>query len=303
MDKLANPTYKDLSIEEERKVARTFMGRMEWEMILIGLGQVTAWVLTWILVVGNSIPLWAGFFISTITTSFAYLPSHAGQHGHLSGKLKNLKWLNSVVGQLSLIPLAQSHHVLKATHLKHHAHTNDPEKDPDYMHTHVNHWWQAAFNVHLQTGIDGKLVKIVERFSKEDPLFKANMEKGGLFSLLFLFAQMIVVLFYPIETFLLWWIPRKLATSYLGIIFSMEPHNKLPKGRYKDTRFWSNGFPRFLNHSMQIHAMHHMYPKINHFDEPKAIEALKPFMIKRKIPNSNILPKKIRLNSLINLTN
>ncbi|SVC02266.1 uncharacterized protein METZ01_LOCUS255120, partial [marine metagenome] len=74
MDKLANPTYKDLSIEEERKVARTFMGRMEWEMILIGLGQVTAWVLTWILVVGNSIPLWAGFFISTITTSFAYLP-------------------------------------------------------------------------------------------------------------------------------------------------------------------------------------------------------------------------------------
>ena len=85
MDKLVNPTYEDLSIEEERKVARTFMGRVEWEMIAIGLGQFAVWVVTWMLVLGNIIPLWAGFLISTLTTAFSYLPSHAGQHGHLSG--------------------------------------------------------------------------------------------------------------------------------------------------------------------------------------------------------------------------
>ena len=79
----------------------------------------------------------------------------------------------------------------------------------------------------------------------------------------------------------------------------MEIRN--PKGRYKDTRFWSNGIPRFLNHSMQIHAMHHMYPNINHFDEPMAIEALKPFMLEREMPNTKNLPKKVRLNSLIKL--
>ena len=37
---------------------------------------------------------------------------------------------------------------------------------------------------------------------------------------------------------------------------------------------------------MQIHVMHHMYPNICHFDEPKAIEALKPFMIARGIPGA-----------------
>ena len=42
-------------------------------------------------------------------------------------KHKNLKWLNAFVGQISLIPLAQSHHILKATHMKHHAHPNNPE--------------------------------------------------------------------------------------------------------------------------------------------------------------------------------
>ena len=144
---------------------------------------------------------------------------------------------------------------------------------------------------------------MVEKFSQEDPSFKLAMERGGLFSLLFFFSQMVVAVFYPLETLFLWWLPRKLATSYLGIIFSMEPHNKLPKGRYLDTRFWSNGMPRFLNHSMQIHAMHHMYPSICHFDEPKAIEALMPFMIERGMPNSEKIPKKVTANSLTHLIN
>ena len=114
----------DLSVEAERKVARTFMGRIEWEMIVIGLGQFTLWIATWVLVIVGTIPLYAGFLIALFTACNAYLPSHAGQHGHLSGGKKNLQWLDYWVGQISVIPLAQSHEILKATHLKHHAHTN-----------------------------------------------------------------------------------------------------------------------------------------------------------------------------------
>ena len=259
MDQLAGDSQANLSIEEERKIARTFMGRIEWEMIVIGLGQVIVWVATWGLVVNNLIPLWGGFIITTVSTACAYLPSHAGQHGHLSGKHQNLDWLNTFISQISLIPLAQSHHILKATHMKHHAHTNDPRKDPDYRHS------------------------------------------GGLVGFLFFFAQMTVAVIYPLETLLLWWVPRKLAVSYLGIIFSYEPHKDLPIGRYKDTRFWTNGLPRFINHSMQIHVMHHMYPRICHFDEPKAIEALKPFMIARGIPGAEKIPEKLRFNPTISI--
>ena len=35
---------KDLSIDAERLVARTFIGRIEWEMIVIGLGQFVVWL-------------------------------------------------------------------------------------------------------------------------------------------------------------------------------------------------------------------------------------------------------------------
>ena len=297
MDKLINEETKEFSLEEERTVARSFMGRIEWEMILIGIGQCLVWFSLWFLVVQGTLALWLGCVLSILSTSWSYLPSHAGQHGHLSGGNKNLEWLNGFIGQISLIPLAQSHHILKALHLKHHAHTNDPDRDPDYKHGQASSALAAAVMVHGNTG--NEVLKTVERLSKDDPKFGEAISKGGPAGLLFFFAQMIVAVVYPLETLLLWWLPRKLIVSYLGIVFSYEPHRNLPVGRYKDTRFWTNGIPRFLNHSMQIHVMHHMYPRICHFDEPKAIEALRPFMIARGIPNAEKIPEKISFNPII----
>ena len=295
MDKLVEDSM-DLSIDSERKVARTFTGRIEWEMIAIGLGQFSAWIITWVLVVQGVIPLFVGFLIALFTACNAYLPSHAGQHSHLSGGRRNLLWLDSLVGQISVIPLAQSHAVFKATHMKHHAHTNDPENDPDYFHGNAKSWIEAAINVNIAYNADGPALKTIEKHSEEDPKFREAIESGALWGLLFFFAQIILAIIYPLETLLLWWIPKRVASSYLGIVFSYFPHSGLGKGRYTDTRFWTNKMPRFLNHSMQIHTMHHMYPRICHYDEAKAIEALKPFMIERGMPGAEYIPEKLRWN-------
>lgn len=295
MDQLNNSSI-DLSIEAERKLARTFMGRIEWEMILIGVLQFTTWIATWVLVIQGIIPLLVGFLIALFTACNAYLPSHAGQHGHLSGGRKNLEWLDYLVGQISVIPLAQSHEILKATHLKHHAHTNDPDMDPDFFHGNAKNWWEAAVNVNIAYNDEGPALRAIEKHQENDPKFKEALEKGGSWAFLFYFAQIILAVLYPIETLLLWWIPKRVATSYLGIVFSYFPHSGLEKGRYKDTRFWTNRVPRFLNHSMQIHSMHHMYPRICHYDEAKAIEALKPFMIERGMPGAEHIPEKLRWN-------
>ena len=295
MDQLNNSSI-DLSIEAERKLARTFMGRIEWEMILIGVLQFTTWIATWVLVIQGIIPLLVGFLIALFTACNAYLPSHAGQHGHLSGGRKNLQWLDYLVGQISVIPLAQSHEILKATHLKHHAHTNDPDMDPDFFHGNAKNWWEAAVNVNIAYNDEGPALRAIENHQENDPKFKEALEKGGSWAFLFYFAQIILAVLYPIETLLLWWIPKRVATSYLGIVFSYFPHSGLEKGRYKYTRFWTNRVPRFLNHSMQIHTMHHMYPRICHYDEAKAIEALKPFMIERGMPGAEHIPEKLRWN-------
>ncbi len=295
MDQLGQH-LSDLSIEAERKVAITFMGRIEWEMIVIGLGQFTLWIATWVLVIVGTIPLYVGFLLALFTACNAYLPSHAGQHSHLSGGKKNLQWLDYWIGQISLIQHTQPHEILKATHLKHHAHTNDPDNDPDFFHGNAKNWWEAAVSANVAYNNDGPAMKVISKHIEDDPKFKKALEKGGSWVFLFFFAQIILAILYPIETFLLWWVPKRFAASYLGIVFSYYPHSGLDKGRYKDTRFWTNRMPRFLNHSMQIHTMHHMYPRICHYDEAKAIEALKPFMIERGMPGAEYIPEKLRWN-------
>ena len=142
---------------------------------------------------------------------------------------------------------------------------------------------------------------MINRWTETEPKFKEAADRGTLVALSFFVAQIVMAINFPLETLLLWWLPRKFSVSYLGVIFSHMPHRNLPIGRHADTRFWANGMSRFFNHSMQIHAMHHMYPKICHHDEPKAIEALRPFMIARGIPGAEKIPERITHNPLTSL--
>jgi beta-carotene hydroxylase len=283
----------DLSPKAERAVARSFMGRIQWEMILIGLGQSAAWVTTLILAILGIVPIWLGFVTATLCMCMAYLPSHEGQHGNLSGRQDSWRWIDPVVGQISVLGLKQSHEVLRATHMKHHAHTNDPELDIDY-HSKGNHWWQPALVVHRRD------MEAVGLHAEQDPDFLQSLVRGIPVAKLLSLLQLVMVVLFPLETLLVWWLPSKIGLSYIYVFFAWEPHRPgTQTGRYTDTRFWTIPVPRFLCHSMQTHVIHHMYPTIPHWDEPKAMEDLRSFMIERGVPGATEIPKRVRFNPLL----
>jgi beta-carotene hydroxylase len=66
--------------------------------------------------------------------------AHECTHG-LMGKTKaaNFWW-----GRIALIPCTVPYVNFRKTHMMHHAHTNDPEMDPDYW-VKPNHWWEVPF--------------------------------------------------------------------------------------------------------------------------------------------------------------
>ena len=69
--------------------------------------------------------------MATLNVILSYLPSHEAQHSIIAGLGKPLRWLNELVGHVSDIPLVYPYRVLRATHMEHHQHANDPEKDCD----------------------------------------------------------------------------------------------------------------------------------------------------------------------------
>ena len=288
----------EFSFEKEKAIAKSFSQRFQWEMILIGLGQAAIWLSLWPLVLNGIIDLWVGFLIAILCACFAYLPSHEAQHGNYSRGNPKIRWLDGFVGHITLITLIYPYHLLRITHMKHHAYTNDPEKDPDYLNAHAG----SVLKV-IKNSLDGSSVdygKYLEVFSA-DKAFVNSFEKAIPIALLYRFTLLVLVIIFPLETLLLWWLPAKIGTVYTTVFFAYFPHLGTSTGRYKDTRFWSHWMPRYINHSMQLHFIHHLHPSIGHYDEPKAIEALKPFLIARKVPGADQIPDRVTFNPLIKI--
>ena len=182
--------------------------------------------------------------------------------------------------------------------MKHHAYTNDPEKDPDYTNAHNTSVIKVIKNV-----LDGTTLqfdKYLEVF-QNDKAFAKSFHQAIPIALFYQAAPLVLVVIFPLETLLLWWLPAKIGSVYTTVFFSYYPHLGTSLGRYQNTRFWSHWMPRFFNHSMQLHFIHHLHPGIGHYDEPKAIEALKPFLVARKIPGAEQIPDRVSLNPLINI--
>ena len=135
----------------------------------------------------------------------------------------------------------------------------------------------------------------------DDAAFQKAFDKGVKVFLAYRLILMILVLLFPLQTLFLWWLPAKIGVVYTTLFFSYYPHVGTEVGRYKNTRFWQHWMPRYLNHSMQLHFVHHLHPNIGHYDEPKAIEALKPFLIARGVPGAEDIPDRITYNPLIKI--
>ena len=288
----------EFSFEKEKAIAKSLSQRFQWEMIAIGIGQATIFLSLWPLTLMGFIPLWAGFLIATLCACFAYLPSHEAQHGNYSRGNPKKRWIDSLVGNFTLITLIYPYEILRVTHMKHHAYTNHPEKDPDYDNQHASSVAKLAIQVLDGTSVDYS--KYEEVFA-EDAAFQKGFKKGALIGLTYRAVLMIAVFLLPLHTFFLWWLPAKLGTVYTTTFFSWYPHLKTEQGRYKDTRFWQHWMPRYINHSMQLHFIHHLHPSIGHFDEPKAIEALKPFLIARGVPGAEEIPERVTYDPLIKI--
>ena len=211
---------EEFSFEKEKEIARSFSKRFQWEMMLIGVGQATIWLCLWPLVIYGYISLTLGSLIATICACFAYLPSHEAQHGNFSRGNPKRRWIDSFVSHYTLITLMFPHDLMRCTHMKHHAYTNNPEKDPDYDTSSSKSIWDVI--VATQAGIT-KYQSIAEIY-KNDKVFMKSFNKGLNIGLVYRAILLTLVVIFPLEALLLWWLPSKIGVIYLSAFFGWYPH-------------------------------------------------------------------------------
>ena len=155
----------------EKKIANKYMNILPWGAVAWGLGNLAVWLSLWPLVILGYIPIWLGFLVASLNVTLSYLPSHEAQHNIIAAEGDSLRWLNELVGHLSVIPLVTPYRVLKYTHYEHHKHTNDPYLDPDYDVHAKTDWhflWKSILNRQPESGRNNAYPESLHRTGKKE---------------------------------------------------------------------------------------------------------------------------------------
>ena len=267
-----------MSLKEERAIAQKYIGDFPWFMVIWGVGGLLGWIALFPLVHLGYIPMWLGFMLATINLCYCYLPTHEAQHGNIGRPGTRWRWLNEFIGHTSVFPILVPYRLHRAIHLKHHAHANDDERDPD-IYIRANSIWGAAWNAYMskQPGHAGGMTdKVLEDSEQKDKLV---ME--ALLATRLAWLAMLVLAWsgYALELLMLWWLPYWIASIYTPVTLSWAPHHpQRETGRYRDTRGWKSPVGTVLSAGMEYHLIHHLFPAIPLNRTPAAYRELKPLL-------------------------
>ncbi|MBT5555344.1 MAG: beta-carotene hydroxylase [Halieaceae bacterium] len=263
----------------EREIAKQHLDKFPYLSLAWGLGNLVCWLSVWVLCLNGILPLWAGFIIATINIAASYLPSHEAQHSIFAMPGKSKRWLNELVGHLSPIPLVMPFSVLRATHMEHHKHANDPELDPDYDHHYDTalgfFWGSLQWRQPQPFGREHPYARCLKRIGREDLLLQSLAYRLVYLGILCAMALNGLA----IEAALLWWLPWQIGITYIQFYLSWAPHNPgCGTERYSDTQSFKSRLGNIWSSGMQYHVIHHLYPRIPLVRTPEAYRQMKPIL-------------------------
>lgn len=258
------------------QMRKKYTSRIAYPTIVLTLGALAAYMGAIYFVTTGNLAVGWGVGINTLMAYILFTSMHEAAHSNISGTGSNAKWLDEAVGWASSWTLFAPFYLFKIIHFKHHAHTNDPEKDPDH--------WLASKNFlallfHSFTVFPIYIISGLQLlFSKQKLVQKIRKELWISYVVL---AILLVILgglmyqfgwFYPV---MLWVLPAFLAQALLAFAFDWLPHHPhATMERYLNTRVIDiPGISAFLL-SQNYHLIHHLYPNIPFYHYKNAYEEI-----------------------------
>ncbi len=262
----------------ELKIARKHSGMFPWGAVAWAFGNLAVWLSLWPLVFTGLLPLWAAFPIATINLALVYLPTHEAQHDIIARPGTKLRWLNELVGHATSWMMITPFEVFRVTHLDHHRHTNDPEKDVDITSMAPGPWsaiWAAIKARQPNAKRSADYVAALARNGREDLILLSLIYKLGFIGILGTLAWN----GYALEALFLWWLPYQIAITYIIFFLSWAPHHPgNESGRYRNTRSWRSAVGNIGSMGMQFHIVHHLHPYIPLYRTPAAYREMRPIL-------------------------
>jgi len=267
-------------LRDERAIAKQYWGGIEPRIMVEFFVSAVAWIAVIILGVNGVMPLWLGLIVNTIVATTFYMPMHEAAHGNIMGRTPGTKIFEDLIGMACSIPLGFSYKAHRASHMRHHAHTNDPLRDPDHFTAGpisgvVTAWLGQVMLITLLPVF--ALVPPARRFIPKR--MQLSMAAGGgrtegLQQLRFWLLTTVVLVIAFLAGFgwpalMLWYLPSRIQALWLLFIFAWYPHHPANAvGRYVDTRVVVFPGSKLIIRGHDHHAVHHLFPRVPHYRLP-----------------------------------
>jgi beta-carotene hydroxylase len=215
--------------------------------------------------VAGALPLWAAVPLLAVCIYAGFTVLHEAMHGiaHRSKRIGNaMGW---VWGILLLIPLP----LFRGVHYAHHAHTNDPERDPDLF---------CAAGPGFLRPLTLLAVPLAYRWH----FYKGRLwrDRASLRTAIVVDVALLAFLVWAFASGpaawvgWLWLAPAALAVLCLALAFDYVPHYPLTQqGRYYDTRIYPGRIANGLLLGQNYHLIHHLWNTIPWYRYREVFEA------------------------------
>jgi beta-carotene hydroxylase len=285
------PTAASAQRRRERAIAAKYRGGVAWRIVLEAAWGFGLWVGMIVAAVYGIVPYWVACLVNGWVAYLTYMPLHEATHCNIMGERRELRWLNELIGWISSVPMWFSYQAHVPSHMKHHAFTNDPARDPDHI---VAGPFTHLFAVNLRFAVlqfaypilgvlriqSGPIVEWLRRGLGE--VVPDEYEIRAQFR--FLAACLAVFLGlslagYPKEAVLLWWLPSRIGFFVVTAVFAWLPH--LPHrelGRYRNTRVTLFPLSKAICRGHDRHILHHMFPRVPHYRLPRMFSEMRPLL-------------------------
>ncbi|MCI5047254.1 MAG: fatty acid desaturase [Aquisalinus sp.] len=253
-------------LKDLKNAAKNEVGAFAWVTFWLAVGTITTIVSATTLALTGLIPLWLAALVNLCAFIAGYTVGHEIIHGNLVGRHVKLSWLNIFFGTLFFSAPFHSLTLHSFIHLRHHSHTNDPDKDPDAwiderkplillfrLLTHYLHY--QYHGVKWSRDMSHRTQFLVRCFLEQAiPMLIAIMLAASGFGLEVLWLWIIpAILVYPILAFILDWVPH----NGLKVGTPLDNSRLLgaPDGAAGRVFSWIYLFQNY-------HLIHHLYPKV-----------------------------------------
>lgn len=233
----------------------------------------------WLQFYNNKIDLGPAFVLNVLLGYLVFTPLHEASHGNISGSNSDVKWLDTLIGEISGTLLFAPFIMFKVLHLRHHSNTNHEKNDPDYWVARDNplkiffsaltimphYYYNAIFNP-------------TSRIKEELP--KTLIRK----TLMIVLVIAVSIYYNSWALIVLWPLSAIFSLALLAMVFDWLPHHPYrSKERYYDTRIFNfkllSPFLLFQNY----HLIHHLYPRIPWYRYQKAFSEIESELRERKV--------------------